>query len=63
MTAHWIEVKDKKWMLCSEVVGFQPVSGDHSGWNLGQYFIGLCDHIGICNKDGLKVCDKEVIYR
>jgi hypothetical protein len=22
MTAHWIEVKDNKWKLCSEVVGF-----------------------------------------
>ena len=27
MTAHWIEVKDEKWELHSEVVGFQPVSG------------------------------------
>jgi hypothetical protein len=55
MTAHWIEVKDKKWKLCLEVVGFQPVSGEHSGGNLGQYFVGLCDHVGIMSKNGLKV--------
>ncbi|KAF8495248.1 hypothetical protein F5888DRAFT_1805087 [Russula emetica] len=38
MTASWIEVKGGKWNLCSKVVGFQPVSGDHSGWNLGRCF-------------------------
>ena len=32
MTAHWIEVKDNKWNMRSEVVGFQPVSGDGSQW-------------------------------
>jgi hypothetical protein len=40
----------------SEVVGFQPVSGEHSGWNLGQYFVGLCDHVEIFNNNGSKVC-------
>lgn len=56
MTAHWIEVKNKTWTLRSEVVGFQPVSGDHTGWNLGRYFIGLCNRVGIFNKDRSKVC-------
>ncbi len=56
MTASWIEVKGGKWKLRSEVVGFQPVSGDHSGWNLGQYIVGLCDRVGIFNKNGAKVC-------
>ena len=55
MTASWIEVKDNKWKLRSEVVGFQPVLGDHSGWNLGRYLVGLCDRVGIFNKDGSKV--------
>ncbi|KAF8221221.1 hypothetical protein L208DRAFT_1068778, partial [Tricholoma matsutake] len=41
MMAHWIEVKDTKWKLHSEVVGFQLISGEHSGGNLGQYFVGL----------------------
>ena len=31
MMAHWIEVKDEKWKLCSEVVGFQPISGSIVG--------------------------------
>ena len=61
MTAHWIEVKEEKWSLQSEVVGFQPVSGDHSSWNLGRYFMGLCDCVGICNKDGSKVCHEADI--
>jgi len=56
MTVHWIEVKNKKWTMHSEVVGFQPVLGDHSGWNLEWYFIGLCDYVGIYTKDQSKVC-------
>jgi hypothetical protein len=55
MTAHWIEVKDEKWSLRSEVVGFKAVSGDHSGWNLGRYFVGMCDRVGICSQEGSKV--------
>ena len=55
MTVHWIEVKEEKWKLRSEVVGFKYVSGDHSGWNLGRYFVGLCDCVGICDKDRSKV--------
>jgi hypothetical protein len=54
MTVSWIEVKNGKWKLRSEVVRFQPVSGDHSGWNLGRYIVGLCDHVGILNKNGSK---------
>jgi hypothetical protein len=55
MTASWIEVKSRSWKLRSEVVGFQPVSGDHSGWNLGRYMVGLCDRVGIFNNGGSKV--------
>ncbi|KAF8233070.1 hypothetical protein L208DRAFT_1268648, partial [Tricholoma matsutake] len=29
MTAHWIDVKDGKWKMRSEVVGFKAISGDH----------------------------------
>jgi len=39
VTAHWINVKrregEERWEMCSEVVSFQSVSGDHSGKNLG----------------------------
>ena len=55
MTAHWIEVKDEKWKLRSEVIGFQPISGEHSGGNLGRYFVGLCDRVGIMSKNESKV--------
>jgi len=49
VTAHWIDVKEGKWSLRSEVIGFKGVSGEHSGGaNLGR---GLCDRVGICNKE------------
>ena len=57
MMASWIEVKENKWKLHPEVVGFQLVSGEHSGWNLGRYVVGLCDRVRIFNKKGLKVHD------
>lgn len=55
MTAHWIEVKDDSWKLRSEVVGFQGISGGHDGNNLGRYFMGLCDRVGICSPNESKV--------
>lgn len=57
MTAHWIDVKDGKWTMRSEVVGFKGISGEHSGWNLGRYFVGLCDRVGISNSSESKVTD------
>jgi hypothetical protein len=55
MTAHWIDVKDGKWKLRAEVVGFQPVLGEHSGANLAKYFVGLCDRVGIMSNGVSKV--------
>ena len=55
MTVHWVEVRGWKWQLRSEVVGFQAISGSHSRLNLGQYFIGLCDHVGITMPEKSKV--------
>ena len=55
VTAHWIEVKKEIWTMCLEVIGFRTVSGDHSGKNLGRYFVGICDRIGIMNTDRSKV--------
>jgi len=37
------------------VIGFKALSGGHSGENLGRYFIGLLDHIGIMSKTRTKV--------
>ena len=51
-------MKEGKWKLRSEVVGFKPISGDHSGWNLGRYIMGLCERVGICTQDVSKVIDK-----
>ena len=55
MMAHWIQVEDNKWKMQAEVVRFKAVSGDHGGRNLGCYFMGLCDRVGICNQNGSKV--------
>jgi len=43
------------WTMWAQVVRFQSISGEHSGHNLRQYFFGLCEHVGILNKEGLKV--------
>jgi hypothetical protein len=62
VTAHWIEVKPgpkEIWSMRSEVVGFRPVSGDHSGKNLGRYFVGVCDRIGITDMDQSKVSTRQ----
>ena len=50
MMAHWIEVKDQKWKMRAEVVGFKALSGAHSGENLGRYAVGLLNHVGIMDK-------------
>jgi hypothetical protein len=50
VTAHWIEVKSKSWVMRSEVIGLRSVSGDHGGENLGRYFVGVCDRIGLTSK-------------
>ena len=64
MTGHWINVKKKMvekkeveaWKLWWGVVGFKAVSGEHSGKNLGQYFVQICKHAGIVTEDQSKVC-------
>jgi len=56
ITAHWIEVKAGKWTLRMEVIGFQSISGDHSGQNLGRYIVGVFDRVGIMGKNHSKVC-------
>lgn len=56
MTAHWIQVTDDgKWKMRSEVVALKALSGNHGGENLGRYFIGLCERVGIVSKSGSKV--------
>jgi hypothetical protein len=55
MTAHWIDVKDGQWALRSEMVGFKALSGEHSGENLGRYFVGLCERVGIIAQKRSKV--------
>ena len=35
-----MEVMNGKWKLHAEVIGFRGVSGEHSGANLGWYFMG-----------------------
>ena len=57
VTAHWIEVKEGKWMVRAEVIGFCSISGDHSSENLGQYLVGVFDRVGIMSKNHSKVCD------
>ena len=39
VTVHWIEIKAGKWKMRAEVISFRSISGDHSGQNLGRYFV------------------------
>ena len=55
VTAHWIDIKDGKWGLRSEVIGIKSILGRHDGDNLAGYFMGLCDRVGICRKNVSKV--------
>ena len=57
MTAHWMDVdrKSGKWSLRAEVVGFRLIHGEHSGSNLGRYFVGLCDRVSIMSRSHSKV--------
>ena len=56
MTAHYVEVKDGRWKLKAEVIGFKSLSGAHNGQNLGRYAVGMLDHVGIMDKKGSKAC-------
>jgi len=55
VTAHWIGIKAGEWKLRTEVIGFQSISGDHSGANLGRYIVGVFDRVGILGKNHSKV--------
>jgi len=55
VTAHWIGIKAGEWKLQAKVIGFQLISGDHSGANLGQYIVGVFDWVGIMGKNHSKV--------
>jgi hypothetical protein len=57
MTAHWIDVNKSsgKWTFRAEVVGFRLIRGTHEGSNLGRYFVGLCDRVGITSRSHSKV--------
>jgi hypothetical protein len=60
VTAHWIDINDGKWKLRAEVVGFRGISGEHSGVNLGRYFLGVCERVGIVNAQRSKVRHQRV---
>jgi hypothetical protein len=62
VTGHWMEVTNGKWKLCAEVIGFRGVSGEHSGENLGRYFMGVCERVGIVNMKKSKVHRLHFIF-
>ncbi len=49
-------MEDGKWKMRSEVVALKALSGDHGGENLGRYFIGCANVLGLFpNQDQLNV--------
>ena len=64
MTAHWIDVETQEvedgmtkevWTLQSAMIGFHGISGGHDGGNMGRYFMGVTDRVGITGKNHSKV--------
>ena len=56
LTLHWIHVDEsEKWSLKSAVIGMRGLSGNHSGKNIGQFDVGLCDRVGLIGKVQSKV--------
>jgi hypothetical protein len=49
-------VKEKKWTLRAEIIGFKALSGMHSGENLGRHAVGLLDQVDITGKNQSKIC-------
>ena len=45
------------------MIGFQPISGEHSGENVGKYTVGLTDRVGITSEKHSKVRCKAVLDR
>ena len=50
MIAQWIDTNSDSWCLRSEVIAFHKISGNHSGKNLGRYFIKFTDCASITSK-------------
>jgi hypothetical protein len=55
ITGHWVDVSASTWTLRSEVVVFRGLSGSHNGQNLGNYFVRLCERVGIFSPDNSKL--------
>lgn len=57
ITAHWIEsdAQTSTWALCKEVIAFRAISGPHDGVNLGGYFVGLCERVGLIGGQSTRV--------
>src|SRR4030095_2140389 len=47
ITAHYI---DNDWALQSFLLDFVPLPGDHTGENLCEAFVGVCERRGILDK-------------
>lgn len=63
LTAHWIHIDpvSGKWSLHMQVTVFKEISGAHTGDNLGQYFVSLCEQAGIITGRSSKVCESTTM--
>lgn len=57
ITAHWIHINSvsSKWTLQTKVIAFRGIVGAHSGDNIGCYFVGLCEWVGLVSAGSSKV--------
>jgi hypothetical protein len=54
---HWIDIdkNDGKWKLCTEVLAFRSISGQHTGQNLAQHMVAILKRAQVVTKSSLKV--------
>jgi hypothetical protein len=55
ITGHWVDIQASTWIIRSEVITFRGLSGSHDGQSLGNYFVWLCERVGIFSGNNSKL--------
>ena len=63
MLGQWFDVSDLGWTFRAGVLAFNVISGQHSGENLGRYYVKFLDRVGITSKSHCKVSYTSNVYR
>lgn len=50
-TLHWITEQDGKWVLRTEMLGYQRMWGTHTGQNIARHLTAMLNRIGVFTED------------